>query len=46
MRKKKAIGIIPARYNSSRLPGKPLISIKGKPLIQRVYEKALKSKGQ
>jgi len=44
MKKKKAIGVIPARYNSSRLPGKPLISIKGKPLIQRVYEKALKSK--
>jgi 3-deoxy-manno-octulosonate cytidylyltransferase (CMP-KDO synthetase) len=44
MRKRKAIAVIPARYNSSRLPGKPLISIKGKPLIQRVYEKALKSK--
>jgi 3-deoxy-manno-octulosonate cytidylyltransferase (CMP-KDO synthetase) len=44
MKKRKAIAIIPARYNSSRLPGKPLISIKGKPLIQRVYEKALKSK--
>ena len=44
MRKKKAIGVIPARYDSSRLPGKPLISIKGKPLIQRVYEKVLKSK--
>jgi 3-deoxy-manno-octulosonate cytidylyltransferase (CMP-KDO synthetase) len=44
MRERKAIAVIPARYNSSRLPGKPLISIKGKPLIQRVYEKALKSK--
>lgn len=43
MTKRKAIAIIPARYNSSRLPGKPLISIKGKPLIQRVYEKASKS---
>jgi len=44
MTKRKAIAIIPARYNSSRLPGKPLISIKGKPLIQRVYEKASKSR--
>ncbi len=44
MTKKKAIGVIPARYDSSRLPGKPLILINGKPLIQRVYEKALKSK--
>ena len=44
MTKKKAIGVIPARYDSSRLPGKPLILINGKPLIQRVYEKTLKSK--
>lgn len=34
----KACAIIPARYASSRLPGKPLISIKGKPLVQYVYE--------
>ena len=34
------IGIIPARYNSSRLPGKPLIDICGKPMIQRVWEAA------
>jgi 3-deoxy-manno-octulosonate cytidylyltransferase (CMP-KDO synthetase) len=33
--------IIPARYASSRLPGKPLIQIAGKPLIQWVYERAL-----
>lgn len=32
--------IIPARYNSSRLPGKPLVDILGKPMIQHVYEKA------
>ncbi len=30
--------IIPARYNSTRFPGKPLVSIHGKPMIQRVYE--------
>ena len=38
------IVIIPARYSSSRLPGKPLIDIGGKPMIQRVYELAEKSK--
>jgi len=40
----KIIGIIPARYRSTRLPGKPLINIYGKPIIQRVYENASKSK--
>lgn len=35
-----AIGIIPARYNSIRFPGKPLINIKGKSMIQRVFEQA------
>lgn len=35
----KTAAIIPARYGSSRLPGKPLIEIKGKPLIQYVYER-------
>ncbi|MGQ9617902.1 MAG: 3-deoxy-manno-octulosonate cytidylyltransferase [Candidatus Aminicenantia bacterium] len=39
----KAIAIIPARFHSSRLPGKPLILIKGKPLIQHVWEKAIKA---
>lgn len=34
----KVIGIIPARYGSSRLEGKPLADIGGKPMIQRVYE--------
>lgn len=33
--------VIPARFASSRLPGKPLISLAGKPMIQHVYERAL-----
>lgn len=33
------LAIIPARYNSSRFPGKPLIDLKGKTMIQRVYER-------
>ena len=37
------LGIIPARYESSRFPGKPLIDIDGKSMIQRVYEQAKKS---
>jgi 3-deoxy-manno-octulosonate cytidylyltransferase (CMP-KDO synthetase) len=41
-RKENAIGIIPARYQSSRFPGKPLALISGKSLIQRVYENAKK----
>jgi len=36
----KVLGIIPARYASTRLPGKPLQMIQGKPMIQWVYEKA------
>lgn len=35
--------IIPARYASSRLPGKPLLDIAGKPMLQRVYERAQQS---
>lgn len=38
------IGIIPARYASTRFPGKPLIDIKGKSMIQRVYEQAAQAK--
>ena len=38
-----AIGIIPARYGSTRFPGKVLVKIKGKTMIQRVYEQAKKS---
>ncbi|HEY9196437.1 MAG TPA: 3-deoxy-manno-octulosonate cytidylyltransferase [Mucilaginibacter sp.] len=36
------LGIIPARYASSRFPGKPLVDIAGKSMIQRVYEQAQK----
>ena len=39
----KSIGIIPARYQSSRFPGKPLAEIHGKSMIQRVYEQASKA---
>lgn len=39
----KVLGIIPARFASSRFPGKPLIDLKGKTMIQRVYEGAEKS---
>ena len=35
--------VIPARYESTRLPGKPLVDILGKPMIQHVYERALDS---
>jgi 3-deoxy-manno-octulosonate cytidylyltransferase (CMP-KDO synthetase) len=38
----KILGIIPARYASSRFPGKPLVDIAGKSMIQRVYEQAKK----
>ncbi|WP_019530253.1 3-deoxy-manno-octulosonate cytidylyltransferase [Dasania marina] len=38
--------IIPARYASSRLPGKPLLDIAGKPMIQHVYERALQSQAE
>ncbi|MEN9918927.1 MAG: 3-deoxy-manno-octulosonate cytidylyltransferase [Bacteroidota bacterium] len=36
----KFVGIIPARYQSTRFPGKPLVDIGGKSMIQRVYEQA------
>lgn len=35
--------VIPARYGSTRLPGKPLLEIAGKPLIRHVYERAVES---
>ena len=38
----KILGIIPARYASTRFPGKPLVEIEGKTMIQRVYEQAMK----
>jgi 3-deoxy-manno-octulosonate cytidylyltransferase (CMP-KDO synthetase) len=37
----KKCAFIPARYQSSRFPGKPLAQIAGKPMIQRVYERAV-----
>jgi 3-deoxy-manno-octulosonate cytidylyltransferase (CMP-KDO synthetase) len=39
----KFIGIIPARYASTRFPGKPLANMGGKPMIQRVYEQVVKT---
>ena len=39
----KILCVIPARYASTRLPGKPLADIAGKPMIQRVYEQAKKA---
>lgn len=40
----KVIGIVPARFNSTRFPGKPLAILNGKPIIQRVYENVRASK--
>lgn len=44
MTEMKAIGIIPARYKSTRFEGKPLADILGKPMIQRVFEAATKAR--
>ena len=41
----KVLCVIPARYASTRLPGKPLLDIAGKPMVVRVYERASKAKG-
>ncbi|MDX1408041.1 MAG: 3-deoxy-manno-octulosonate cytidylyltransferase, partial [Saprospiraceae bacterium] len=41
---KSTLGIIPARFGSTRLPGKPLIKVKGKTIIERVYERVSKAK--
>ncbi len=41
--KTKIVGVIPARYGSSRFPGKIIAPIAGKPMIQRVYEQCKKS---
>lgn len=40
----KVLCVIPARYASTRLPGKPLKDIAGKPMVCRVYERAAKAK--
>lgn len=37
------IGVIPARYGSTRFPGKPLAAISGKPMIQHVYERTARA---
>src|SRR5229473_5299631 len=36
----RVVVVIPARYASTRLPGKPLVPLAGKPMVQRVYERA------
>jgi 3-deoxy-manno-octulosonate cytidylyltransferase (CMP-KDO synthetase) len=41
--RKRVVAIIPARYASQRLPGKPLADIAGKPMIQHVYERAARA---
>ena len=38
----KVVGVIPARYGSSRFPGKPLQDICGKPMLWWVYQQAMK----
>lgn len=40
----RVLGVIPARYHSTRLPGKPLMDICGKTMIRRVYERAKKAR--
>lgn len=40
----RVVVVIPARYGATRLPGKPLVPLAGKPMIQRVYERAKLSK--
>src|SRR6202142_2937782 len=44
MKRVKIVGIIPARYASTRFPGKPLALIAGKPLIQHVVEQCQRAK--
>ncbi|MBX3024981.1 3-deoxy-manno-octulosonate cytidylyltransferase [bacterium] len=41
----RVVAIIPARYESTRLPGKPLADIDGQPMIQRVYQRAAQASG-
>lgn len=41
----KTVCVIPARYASTRLPGKPLALLAGKPMIQHVYEQAVQARG-
>jgi 3-deoxy-manno-octulosonate cytidylyltransferase (CMP-KDO synthetase) len=39
-----ALGVIPARYGSTRLPGKPLLVLDGRPLIRHIWERAIKAR--
>ena len=39
------VAAIPARYASTRLPGKPLLDLAGKPMVQHVYERAARAAG-
>lgn len=39
------VAIIPARWASTRFPGKPLVKLRGKPLVQHVWERACRAKG-
>lgn len=39
-----AVAVIPARYSATRLPGKPLVNLAGKPMIQRVWERVRQAK--
>jgi 3-deoxy-manno-octulosonate cytidylyltransferase (CMP-KDO synthetase) len=41
----RVVVIIPARYESTRLPGKPLADLNGQPMIQRVYQRAARAPG-
>jgi 3-deoxy-manno-octulosonate cytidylyltransferase (CMP-KDO synthetase) len=41
----RVVAIIPARYESTRLPGKPLADLNGRPMIQHVYERTLRARG-
>ena len=45
MHDKKVIAIIPARFASTRFPGKPLVDLGGKPMIQRTYERVMAVQG-
>src|SRR5882757_3395776 len=44
MSEPRVVIVIPARYGSTRLPGKPLVMLAGKPMVQRVYERAKMAK--
>ena len=44
IKNKRVVGVIPARWASTRLPGKPLAMISGKPMIQRVMERVVQAK--